>query len=112
MEQGFTEIIDTKEINKLFATKLWVARDKNGWLHLWFREPHRAINFWIAEQIQDGWLEREEFVQNKHRLDDNLFPEIKWEDEPVEVGLFIKDRQVTMSKTEWKRTISGKQKCK
>lgn len=103
MEQGFTELIDIREIDKLFATKLWVARDENGWLHLWFREPHRARNFWIAEQIQDGWLQREEFVQNKHRLDDNLFPEIEWEDEPLEIKLFSDDMIENINENAYQR---------
>lgn len=84
---NFTDLLTLKELNNLITNNFWVARDENGWLHLWFREPHRAGNFWIAEQIQDGWLEREEFVQNKHRIDDNLFPYITWADEPLAVKL-------------------------
>ena len=64
---------------------MWVARDKDGTLNLWFNKPKRAVNFWHGQQKQDGWKATEEFIQNKHEIDGKQFPKLTWEDEPIEV---------------------------
>lgn len=66
---------------------MWVARDKNGTLHLWFNRPYRAYDYWFGRQTQDGWNQKEEYIQNKHEIDSKLFPYLKWEDEPIEVSI-------------------------
>lgn len=68
---------------------MWIARDKDGTLNLWFNKPTRAVNFWCGQQKQDGWKATEEFIQNKHEIDGERFPELTWEDEPKEVFLNI-----------------------
>ena len=56
--------------------KLWVARDWGGILDAYFNKPIRDT-FW------------EEWNSDKASLiiDDLFFPELKWEDEPIEVEL-------------------------
>lgn len=56
--------------------KLWVARDNNGELYLYNEKPeyYNGSKVWVAGGICA-------------KLDNNLFPELKWEDEPLEVKL-------------------------
>lgn len=63
----------------------WVARDRDGALFLHEKYPKRikeemeldgAIHFWGNGGI-------------RHYLDRSLFPDLKWEDEPIEVELTI-----------------------
>lgn len=67
---------------------MWVARDKDGTLNLWFNKPKRAVNFWYGQQKQDGWKETEEFIQNKHEIDGKQFSKLTWDDEPIEVYIY------------------------
>ena len=55
--------------------KLWVARDKNGFLFVYEDKPERCKN-------QREWLGR--FLCS---MKNSYFPELKWEDEPIEVEL-------------------------
>ena len=55
--------------------KLWVARDKNGFLFAYEDKPTRRDN-------QKEWLGR--FLTS---MKNSYFPELKWEDEPIEVEL-------------------------
>ena len=70
--------------------KYFIARDRTpfdgrrlGALFLFNEKPERGVNVW--NQFDDeGW--HCESIQ----LDRTLFPELKWEDEPIEVELSIK----------------------
>ena len=55
--------------------KLWVARDKDGNLFAYNDKPTRCDN-------QREWLGR--FLCS---MKNSYFPELKWEDEPIEVEL-------------------------
>ena len=55
--------------------KLWVARDKNGFLFVYEDKPTRCDN-------QREWLGR--FLCS---MKNSYFPELTWEDEPIEVEL-------------------------
>ena len=55
--------------------KLWVARDKNDFLFAYEDKPERCKN-------QREWLGR--FLCS---MKNSYFPELKWEDEPLEVEL-------------------------
>lgn len=59
--------------------KLWVARDLSGMLFAYFNKPIRYTVYTV-------W---KEWDSNKVSLciDDSFFPELKWEDEPLEVEL-------------------------
>ena len=78
-EQGYHDAV--KELKKLKKTtmenkyKLWVARDKNGFLFAYEDKPTRCDN-------QKEWIGR--FLCS---MKNSYFPELKWEDEPIEVEL-------------------------
>ena len=55
--------------------KLWVARDKNGFLFAYGCKPTRCDN-------QKEWIGR-----FSNSMKNSYFPELKWEDEPVEIKL-------------------------
>jgi hypothetical protein len=59
---------------KLFG---WIARDENGSLHIFEVEPSR---------IMHRWWDRD---YHSTGLDENDFPDLKWEDEPVYIKLPI-----------------------
>ena len=56
--------------------KFWVARDKNGFLFAYEDKPKRCDN-------QKEWF-AENFLSP---MENSFFPELKWEDEPIEVEL-------------------------
>lgn len=60
--------------------EMWIAREQNGTLVLFFREkPEKKRSQW-NNQI-DSWIE----------IDSHLFPEVKWSDkEPTRVSITIK----------------------
>ena len=62
------------------ALKAWVARDKDGMLYLYTAKPKKRSYNWYAPKV--GYV----------KLDDSLFPEVKWSDEePKEIRLSIID---------------------
>ena len=65
---------------------MWIARDKDGRLFLFtFVKP-------VRKDEECSWVKDEHCSDLKLvgsiRLDDNLFPQLTWDDEPMEVGLF------------------------
>ena len=63
----------------------WVARDEDEVIRLFMVEaPFKAHAIWLPQSYDNVWL----------ALDDNDFPEVKWEDEePTEVELTIKIKE-------------------
>lgn len=59
---------------------MWIARDKDGTLVLFKVKPVRCKDKWVSFGV--NW---ENFT-----IDESLFPELKWEDEPIEVELALK----------------------
>ena len=78
-EQGYNDAVE--ELKKLKKTtmgskyKLWVARDKNGFLFAYEGKPTRCDN-------QKEWIGR-----FSNSMKNSYFPELKWEDEPIEIEL-------------------------
>ena len=78
-EQGYNDAVEelkkTKKTTMENKYKLWVARDKNGFLFAYGGKPTRCDNQkeWI------GW-----FLSS---MKNSFFPELKWEDEPIEIEL-------------------------
>ena len=62
--------------------KGYIARDKNNELHFFNEKPYR-------EHPVLWWKTKNE-VQDMLYIDSDIFPELKWEDEPIQVELFIK----------------------
>ena len=56
--------------------KLWVARDLCGILDAYFNKP-------IRDTVWKEWDSDKGFLI----IDDSFFPELKWEDEPIEVEI-------------------------
>jgi hypothetical protein len=65
-----------EEISSLPTIKGWVARDEDGLLALYEERPIRRNREWMSSM-------------NFFTLDHELFPDLKWEDEPIEVELPI-----------------------
>ena len=77
-EQGYNDAVE--ELKKLKKTtmenkyKLWVARDWCGMLYAYLNKP-------IRDTVWKGW----DSYKVSLRIDDSFFPELKWEDEPIEI---------------------------
>lgn len=56
---------------------MWIVRNKNGTLELSHDKPYRSGDDWMSSDWV-GYLKRD------------LFPSLKWEDEPIEVLFVIK----------------------
>lgn len=70
----------------------WVARDYDGSLYMYPNKPQKASDYWNAPEV--GYT----------KLDDSLFPEVKWSDEePKEIKLSIKNN---MEKSKIKSALS------
>ena len=55
--------------------KLWVARDWGGMLYAYFNIP-------IRDTVWKEWSDKVSL-----HIDNSFFPELKWEDEPIEVEI-------------------------
>lgn len=64
---------------------MWVARDKDGCLNLFSSKPvkEKDVDWWELADIEND----EEFME----LNPELFPDLRWEDEPIEVELVSKN---------------------
>lgn len=58
--------------------KLWIARDEDGDLYLYEREPIREIDYFYSFYVSI-------------KIDNNLFPETTFENSPKEVELKLVD---------------------
>ena len=56
--------------------KLWVARDWGGMLFAYFNKPIRDTVWkeWDSDKVSLS-------------IDDSFFPELKWEDQPIEIRI-------------------------
>ena len=64
------------------ALKAWVARDYDGSLYMFPDKPKKMSDYWYAPEV--GYM----------KLNDSLFPEVKWEDEePTEIRLSIRNEK-------------------
>ena len=59
--------------------KVWIARDRSGGLWMYERKPQRVGESFIQRQNSQ-----------MYGIDDNLFPEVTFENSPMEVELVIK----------------------
>lgn len=62
--------------------KGWVARDKEGYLVLHYKEPHRTLG-------NTKWYS----AQSQKSLPRDSFPDLTWDDDPIEVELIIKRKK-------------------
>lgn len=68
---------------KEHTIKGWIARNEDNSLGIFFLCPPQRIN----EKRYKYWFGG---TNNRKQLDNNWFPEITWESDPVEVELSIK----------------------
>lgn len=81
---------------------MWVVKNKKDILLLFTEKPYRS-------DVYDTWVGGKGWCME---IVDDTFSYLTYDDEPVEVGLFNKDKQIVMSKKIYSSTISGLKKCK
>lgn len=69
---------DRKELASCPTIKGWVARDKAGGLFAYTKEPDRGECVWLSKD--DVYIS----------IPCDRFPNLRWEDEPIEVEFIIK----------------------
>lgn len=67
----------------------YVARDKDGELHLYMGKPVRAICSFFPCSHSEVLISTKYF--SKYGLNENDYKGLKWEDEPVEVFVNMED---------------------
>lgn len=70
---------------------MWVARERNGSLYLFNRRPWKPSAI-VIQSLPFG-LEGHWFPSDSKqmiRIDDSLFPELTYDDEPLEIELKLK----------------------
>lgn len=65
---------------------MWVARDKDGELDLYIKKPQRSDAIGYNHENWDSYDEH--WIP----LDPKLFPDLTWNDEPIEVELVRKNK--------------------
>lgn len=75
-----------KKYDELHGHYMWVARDKGGTLHAWDQLPNRYKTFYHSpdDSCSNIW-EVDDPSVCVIELDKNLYPELKWDDEPIKV---------------------------
>ena len=70
-------------------TAVWVARDFDGKLYSFKKKPRRHIigRFWTESEEKDTMFQRKEGDAYFEKLYDGLFPDMRYEDEPIKVEL-------------------------
>ena len=76
--EEFLSFIESLEKEQEPKIKGWVARDKDGQLGVYDILPIRGNICWYPQVRFENWV-----------LPENAFPDLKWEDEPIEVELTI-----------------------
>lgn len=80
--------------------KLWVARDKNGFLFSYEDKPTRCDN-------QKEWIGC--FFSS---MKNSYFPELKWEDEPIEVELRPAITDIEAKAEEYANNVTDKEEIR
>lgn len=65
---------------------MWVARDKDGDLWMFMSKPIRHKNRAWVTRVKDMPKDYSNHCWETE-IDSSLYPELKWEDEPIEVEL-------------------------
>ena len=72
---------------------MWAARDKNEELHLFLIKPERCNEEGVWDTGDWEYPESESLL-----VYSDLIPNLKWEDEPVEIGIYRTDIMMAISK--------------
>lgn len=88
--------------NKL---KVWIARDEDGGLYIYFIHPFKRKKEWWMPDFHN-----EDGIGAK-RLDSNLFPSVKWEDEePTEAYITLAEPQPKQPQSKQEHKIDWEQR--
>lgn len=79
---------------------MWIARDKDRQLTLFTNKPYRCTDVGLDNESW-GVVLMDEFTDTMI-LNPNLFPNLTWEDEPIEVELALKKKRLS-----WKNAKSS-----
>lgn len=81
---------------------MWIAKDKDGEVHLFYNKPYRDTvyggNFWtidVPEEIKEytkGWDHYDAIIGYWMKVDAEEYPNLKWEDEPIDIALINRKR--------------------
>lgn len=63
---------------------MFAARDKDGYLCIYAHKPHRGTAEWSSVDLYKT-SETSAVELNRICIDGRLFPELTWEDDPIEV---------------------------
>lgn len=77
---------NSKPINRVH---FYVARDMDEMLYLYIGKPVRATDEFLACNYGKAIISSKHF--SKYSLNENDYDNLKWEDEPVEVSINMKD---------------------
>lgn len=85
--------------------KVWIARDENGKLYLYFSHPLKGKSVWrLLDSEEDG-------VVGAIELDYTLFPSVEWEDdEPTEAYITLAEPQPKQEQPKQKQEIDWEQR--
>ena len=87
--------------NKL---KVWMARDEDGNLYVYFIHPFKGQTMWWILDLGINGV-------GGIRLDSNLFPSVKWEDEePTEAYITLAESQSEKEQPQPKQGIDWEQR--
>lgn len=77
--------------NKTSKVHFYIARDKDGDLTIWMGKPRRSLwdRCWYGNN-ESAYITSNESI-SLYNLNPKDFDNLKWEDEPVEVFLNLKD---------------------
>lgn len=67
----------------------WVARDEDDMLHYFDEKPQRYNKRGVFTLLPGIWS-IDEYGSNRRAMKNEIFPEITWDSEPVEVELIIR----------------------
>ena len=81
--------------------KLWVARDWGDMLYAYFNKP-------IRDTVWKEW-NSDKFPLH---IDDSFFPELKWEDEPIEVELRPAITDIEAKAQEYANSVTDNEEIK
>ena len=81
--------------------KLWVARDNNGKLYLYNEKPkyYNDLKVWFSGRICS-------------KLDNNIFPDLTWKDEPIEVELRLAITDLNAKAQEYADNVTDNEEIK
>lgn len=85
---------------------MWIAREESGRLFLFESKPIKSPKcpgLWVNDNVTTPIME----------IDKSLFPNLKWEDDPIEVGLkaIPKAKPISQLWEEWRFTNEWKANC-